>query len=43
MIILLKFNFYPVKWEIYIKKKKKNLHAEKAKQHAQLCGVVLVF
>ena len=23
MIILLKFNFYPVKWEIYIKKKKK--------------------
>ena len=42
MIILLKFNFYPVKWEIYIKKKK-NLHAEKVKQHAQLCGVVLVF
>ena len=41
MIILLKFNFYPVKWEIYIKKK--NLHAEKAKQHAHLRGVVLIF
>lgn len=39
MIILLKFDLYPVKWETH----KKNLSAEKAKQHAQLCGVVFIF
>lgn len=30
MIILLKFNFYPVKWEIYIKKKKSPCRKGKA-------------